>query len=70
MLLSGDEVRELTGKKIPSAQSRALNFMGVQYRRRPDGSLAVSRLHVSTLLGGGVAAKNEKEFELDLSTVR
>lgn len=70
MLLSGAELHELTGKKLPAAQARALNFMGIEYRRRPDGSLAVLRAHVDALLGGTSGTKAEKAYEIDLSTVR
>lgn len=70
MLLSTIELRELTGKKIPAAQARALNFMGIEYRRRPDGTLAVSRAHVDALLGCIPDTNAEKIYEIDLSTVR
>lgn len=70
MLLSCTELFELTGKKIPAAQARALNFMGIEYRRRPDGTLAVSRAHVDALLGGTSGTKVEKVYEIDLRTVR
>lgn len=70
MLLSATELCELTGKKIPAAQTRALNFMGIEYRRRPDGTLAVSRAHVDALLGGTSGNKVEKMYEIDLNTVR
>lgn len=70
MLLSATELRELTGKKIPAAQARALNFMGIEYCRRPDGTLVVSRAHVNALLGCTLDKNTEKIYEIDLSTVR
>jgi hypothetical protein len=57
MFLTPDELRELTGKARSSAQARALRAMGIEHRARPDGSLAVSRLHVEGLLGGTAGAK-------------
>ena len=45
IVLSEDEVVELTGKRRPSAQTRVLDFMGIPYRPRPDGTL-VLRIHV------------------------
>lgn len=45
-VLTPQELETLTGKRRPSAQSRALDFMGVFYRKRPDGSLAVLASHV------------------------
>ncbi len=41
--LTKDELQELTGKVRPSAQSRALNTMGIDYTTRPDGTIAVYR---------------------------
>jgi len=46
MILSEQELRELTQKQRPTAQARVLEFMGIPYRARPDGSLAVLRTHV------------------------
>ena len=57
MFLSTDELRDLTRKCRPSAQLRALRSMGIEHRVRPDGSLAVSRSHVESLLGGAPGAK-------------
>ena len=57
MFLTPEELRELTGRKRPSAQVRALRTMGIEHRVRPDGSLAVSRSHVEGLLSGVVGDK-------------
>lgn len=57
MFLTADELRELTGKARPSAQLRALRSMGIEHKVRPDGSLAVSRSHVESLLGGAAGDK-------------
>jgi hypothetical protein len=46
MFLSKDQLYELTGKRRPKAQARALDAMGIPYRRRPDGSPVVLRTHV------------------------
>lgn len=48
IVLSEMELVELTKKERPSAQARVLDFMGIRYRPRPDGSLAVLRIHVET----------------------
>lgn len=45
-VLSTEELLSYTGKTRPSAQARVLTAWGIPYRRRPDGSLAVLRLHV------------------------
>jgi hypothetical protein len=49
IVLSEDDVVELTGKRRPSAQARVLDFMGIPYRPRPNGSLVVLRIHVETV---------------------
>lgn len=54
MLLTAQEVRELTGMQRPSAQARALQSMGIECRRRPDGSVVVLRAVVEAILGGGM----------------
>ena len=46
IVLSEDDVVELTGKRRTSAQARVLDFMGIPYRPRPNGSLVVLRIHV------------------------
>lgn len=63
MLLTAQEVRELTGMQRPSAQARALQSMGIECRRRPDGSVVVLRAVVEAILGGGmVQPKVEAEI--------
>lgn len=51
MFLTDSELADLTGKIQHSAQLRALRFMGVNHRVRPDGSIAVLKSHVAELLG-------------------
>ena len=43
MILTAQEVTDLTHKIRPSAQIRALRAMGVEHRVRPDGTPAVLR---------------------------
>jgi hypothetical protein len=45
IVLSEDELRALTKKVRPSAQSRVLEALGIRYKPRPDGSLLVYRIH-------------------------
>lgn len=51
MFLTPTELADLTGKVRSSAQVRALRAMGVEHRVRPDGTVAVLRAHVESLLG-------------------
>ncbi len=52
MFLTADELTELTRRRRGDAQARALRFMGIEHKKRPDGSIAVLRAHVDALLGG------------------
>ena len=51
MLLSPDEIEELTGKVRPAAQRAELLAMGIPFRLRRDGSVAVLRSAVQVALG-------------------
>lgn len=64
LLLTQQELIELTDKVRPSAQARALDFMGIPYRPRPDGSLAVLRIHVETPEGRPSGARLPAEPQL------
>lgn len=48
--LSDAELHEATRLRQPCAQARALDRMGVPYRRRPDGSLLVGRAALEAAL--------------------
>jgi hypothetical protein len=47
LCLTADEITQLTGKRRPSAQRKALRFMCIDHKLRPDGSLVVLRSHLS-----------------------
>lgn len=51
MLLTSDELRELTERIQSDAQARELDALGIPYRRRRDKSLVVMRTVVETVLG-------------------
>jgi hypothetical protein len=40
-ILSPDELKQLTQKKQSTSQREVLNFMGIDHRMRPDGSVVV-----------------------------
>lgn len=61
IVLTEEELVELTQKERPSAQARVLDFMGIRYRPRPDGSLAVMRIHVETVEGQVPSARLPSE---------
>ena len=60
MILSNDELEGLTSRTQAAAQARVLDFMGITYTKRPDGSLVVSKSHVEHLLGGVYDSKPNK----------
>lgn len=43
LVLSPDEIAEITGKTQPAAQIRHLRRMGIRAERRSDGSVCVVR---------------------------
>ena len=47
LVLSPDELIELTGKQRRSAQAKVLTALAIPFRVRPDGSLLVLRAHVT-----------------------
>lgn len=71
MFLNDDELTSLTGRKRSTSRMRVLHALGVEYKRRPDGSLVVLRSHVEKLLDSALAtAKLErKKNEPDWSKV-
>jgi hypothetical protein len=58
MILNREELIELTGRRVKSAQVRALNYMGIEHRIRPDGSVTVLKAHVEQVLG--ISQKTER----------
>jgi hypothetical protein len=69
MILTPEELAELTRRTRKDAQVRVLRFMGIEHRVRPDGSVAVLRSHVEAVLGGGRYTEMSKQHEPDWSAV-
>lgn len=70
MVLTPVELAKLTGKVRSDAQVRALRFMGIDHRIRPDGSVAVLRTHAEKVLSGSTGSGKVKKTEPDFSMVR
>lgn len=70
MILTPDELAALTGKVRRDAQVRALRFMGIDHKVRPDGTVAVLRSHAEKVLGGESPSSKVKRTEPDFSMVR
>lgn len=60
MFLDMDELRELTARQQHSAQAKVMRAMGIEHRARPDGSLAVLRLHVEQVLGAAPGQRRQR----------
>lgn len=65
--LTDEQLYEVTHKRRPTAQCRALNKMGIEHRTRPDGTVFVHRSQVDHLLGGIAFAKMKpvEEFKIN-----
>lgn len=70
MWLDDEEIAELTDRERRPAQSRVLTFMGVEHKRRPDGSIVVLRAHVEKIFGEGVVSKKVRAPELNFDAIR
>jgi hypothetical protein len=57
LCLTREEVAELTGRTQRSAQRRVLQYMGIDHKQRPDGSLVVFRSGLDAAAGIGHATK-------------
>lgn len=68
MILDQAELAELTGRVRRDAQIRALRFMGIEHRIRPNGTVAVLKAHVEQSLGLKEASVI-KESEPDWSAI-
>lgn len=50
--LSDAELQDATHRRQPCAQARALQALGVPFKRRPDGTLLVARSALERALSG------------------
>lgn len=66
MYLSTEELIELTHRKRPSAQRRALKSMGIDNLVRPDGTLVVLRSSVEIAVG--ITHQRAPEFRFGWET--
>ena len=66
LTLSDDELFELTKRRRADARRRALEAMGIPYRVRHDGTLAVIRAHAERDPSTGTATIATREPQLHL----
>lgn len=69
MFLADDDIQALTKRKRCDAQLRVLAQMGIEYKRRPDGTLAVLRSYVEKVFGEGVTSTPRRKTSPDFSQV-
>lgn len=67
--LTEAELMDLTGRRRASAQARALAAMGIAYRRRRDGSVAVLRIHAEIVPGEPAPATLPPEPTIDFDAL-
>lgn len=63
MFLSDSDIENLTHRKRHDAQMMALNRMGVVFKQRADGSLAVLESHINKIFDGIEDKKPSKNYE-------
>jgi hypothetical protein len=71
MFLTTEELKELTQRSRYGAQAVVLNALGITYKVRPDGTLAVLRAHVEQQFGVvGNQSTKEKEYEPNWAAIK
>jgi len=75
MLLSQDELVELTRRERPAAQARVLRQLGIPYRVHPsDGALLVSKAAAESALGAQAveqpAELSPDAYEVNIEGIR
>jgi hypothetical protein len=61
MFLSGEELSSMTNRVQHKAQAKMLRSMGVEFRTRADGTLAVLRAHVDKVFGNAAESVPKKK---------
>jgi hypothetical protein len=69
MVLTQQEIYELTHRINPTAQLRYLAQLGIEARRRPDNTVLVLRSAVEAALGGVAQNREDKVTEPDWSAI-
>lgn len=69
MFLTPEDIAALTLKTQRKAQRAALNFMGIDHKIRPDGSIVVLRAHVEKMLGASMPPAAGKKREPNWSAI-
>lgn len=60
LFLSPEQIYALTHRRRSTAQAKALRMMGVQFKVRPDGTVAVATGHYEKLFGVAPGASSQE----------
>jgi len=70
VLLTGDELINLSGYRRPARQAQWLTENGIYYKRRGDGSLVILRKHLEEQMGCGSQTLDRPTPEPDFSSLQ
>lgn len=59
LTLTANQLYRLTGKRRSDAQRRVLDYLGIEYKPRPDGTLAVLHSEVEKQLSSGEGKRHQ-----------
>lgn len=66
IILTQDEIRNITGLKRYTAQARQLARMGIECKQNAIGELIVSRAHFEQVMGVNSRGNRRSEVKLNL----
>jgi hypothetical protein len=70
LVLSDEELRDLTRKVRADGQARVLKALGLTYGIRPDGSLVVLRVHLEEKLNPSSQPRKHLKVEPNWGAVK
>ena len=65
IFLTPSEIQQLTMKTRREQQAEALMYMGIVFKERPDGSLAILKAHIHQVFGVTVEQLLEEQKEIE-----
>ena len=70
MFLDDEQIAELTKRKQRRAQVAMLRSLGVQFKVRADGSIAILIEHVKKVFGGMEVSKKDRHVEPNWDAIK
>lgn len=68
LCLTSEDIEDLTRKKHYSAQIRVLTALGIESKRRPDGSVLVDRAHYEEWALGSTERRQHRSRDSERKT--